>query len=186
MNDAESDVLPRALFRKRGLILADLPGPLAAAMQERSRWCFATRPLPTHPYGHQHYIDEAVDGTVPDYAIIAHAGHGLNSSGILYFLVHGPLALFIKVAWGGAFMDNVVCTANANRAFSLATALGTAATLSPRLQGAAPGERLIVVASDLTESRWRSPHGAWEETAPGAHGMCEVLEQATFWLRSTD
>jgi hypothetical protein len=197
MNDAESDVLPRALFRKRGLILAPLPEALAATLQERSRWCFSTRALPSHPFGHQHYVDE-VDAAfsttlepVPDYAIIAHAGHGLNSSGILYFVVHGGLALFIKVAWGGAFMDNTVCTANANRAFALTSALVTAAARSPRLQAAATPpaaapERLIVVASDLTESRWRAPHGAWEEAPPGAQGMWQAIEQATFWLQSRD
>jgi hypothetical protein len=198
MNDAESDVLPRALFRKRGLILAPLPEPLASTLQERSRWCFSTRALPTHPFGHQHYVDEVDlafsttdENALPDYAIIAHAGHGLNSSGILYFLVHDGLALFIKVAWGGAFMDNTVCTANANRAFALTTALCAAAERSPRLQGASgPGsarrERLIVVASDLTESRWRAPGGAWEEAPPSAQGMFQVIEQATAWLQSRD
>ena len=133
-----------------------------------------------------HYVDEAVDGLAPDYAIVAHAGHGLNSSGILYFLVHGGLALFMKVAWGGAFMDNVICTANANRALALATALSKAAEQSARLRETPPCDRMIVVASDLTESKWRSPRGAWHECSPGAAGMFAVLTQAIEWLKSVD
>jgi hypothetical protein len=186
MKEADFTVIPRALFRKRGLVLADMPERLAATLEERSRWCYSTRSLPAHPYGHLHYIDEALEGTAPEYAIIAHAGHGLNSSGILYFLVHGGLALFIKVAWGGAFMDNAACTANANQALALATTLSQEAERSPRLQDTPPGDRLVVIASDLTESRWRSPRGPWHECAPGAAGMFAVLEQAIAWLRSTD
>jgi hypothetical protein len=186
MNDADPDVPARDLFRKRGLILTELPAPLAATLQERSRWCFATRDLPAHPFGHQHYVHEVMDGDAPEYAVIAHAGHGLNSSGILYFLVHGGLGLFIKVAWGGAFMDNAACTANANQAFALATTLIAAAERSPRLREIPPTDRLIVVASDLTESRWRSPGRPWEAAPPGAGGMWQVIEQATAWLQKTD
>jgi hypothetical protein len=186
MNNADSSFIPRALFRKRGLVLADMPERLAAGLEERSRWCFSTRPLPAHPYGHQHYIDEAMDGLAPEYALVAHAGHGLNSSGILYFLVHGGLALFIKVAWGGAFMDHAVCTANANRAFALASALSDAAERSPRLHESQPRDRLLVVASDVSESRWRSPRGAWHECAPGAEGMFAALNQSIAWLQSVD
>ena len=186
MNNADSSFIPRALFRKRGLVLADMPANLAGALEERSRWCFSTRPLPAHPYGHQHYIDEAVDGEAPEYALVAHAGHGLNSSGILYFLVHGGLSLFIKVAWGGAFMDHAVCTANANRAFALASALSDAAQRSPRLQDATPRDRLIVVGSDVSESKWRAPNRPWQEAPPGAEGLFTVFNQSIAWLQSRE
>ena len=48
---------------------------------------------------------EAVKQDIEDYVLLAHAGHGVNSYAIHVFVVHGPLALFLQVPWGGVYMD---------------------------------------------------------------------------------
>ena len=44
-------------------------------------------------------------GQVDDFVAVSHAGHGANSYALSYFLVDGPLALFLQTAWGGVFTD---------------------------------------------------------------------------------
>lgn len=36
----------------------------------------------------------------------AHAGHGVNSYAISYYLVLGSVRILLHLAWGGAYMDN--------------------------------------------------------------------------------
>ncbi len=181
MNDLES---ARDQFFKAGLVFPTLPPPLALALVSRARWCYSTRALPINPYAHQFYIEEACEERAPEYAIVAHGGHGTNSYALHHYLVHRKLSLFVKVAWGGDPRDQARATRIANQAIELADRLVVAAQMSPRLAEAS--DRLVVVASDCTPSLWRPPGGVWLSELPGVGGMFDTLAESTAWLERLD
>jgi hypothetical protein len=53
-------------------------------------------------YALDYYLHEPYSA---DYAIVAHAGHWVNSYAMHYYLVAGRLRLFLQVPWGGANGD---------------------------------------------------------------------------------
>ena len=52
------------------------------------------------------FIEEALSNPDREYVAVGHAGHGINSYAMHYFLVYGPVALFAQLPWGGAYMDS--------------------------------------------------------------------------------
>jgi hypothetical protein len=88
----------RAVFSKAELAFPAIPKDLAARLVEREPWVFSTRPLPAWTYEIDRFVDEARSGVVDDYAVLAHAGHGANSYALHYYVVRGPLALFLQLA----------------------------------------------------------------------------------------
>jgi hypothetical protein len=78
----------------------------------------------------------------------------VNSYAIHVFVVHGPLALFLQVAWGGVYMDPNEAGRRMADIFAGAgqlIAAMRAANVRDRLE---PGKRLFVIAS-LAGSAWR-------------------------------
>ena len=136
-----------ALFRTEGLELPLVPTELARRFRQRGPWCFASRPVRVSPYEFDHYVAEA--GAASDYVLIAHAGHGVNSYGLHYYLVRGPLRLFLQVHWGGVYQDKPTATARANACFRLAAELVSAVQNAGRRGRFRSADRVVVVASDF-------------------------------------
>jgi hypothetical protein len=90
----------RRLFHNAGLAFPTIPFPLASRLRKHGPWLFSTRKLGVSPYFLSHYIDEARSD---DYSVLSHSGHGANSYAIQYYLVHGGLAAFLHLAWGGIY-----------------------------------------------------------------------------------
>ena len=44
-------------------------------------------------------MQEAGTEPVADYLLLGHAGHGIQSYAIHYYVVRGPLALFLQIGW---------------------------------------------------------------------------------------
>src|SRR5207244_4239765 len=110
-----------ALFQTEGLELPFVPPELARQFRQCDRWCFASREVRVSPYRFEDYVNEA--DAVPDYVLIAHTGHGVNSYAIHYYLVHGFLRLFLQIHWGSVYQDKPLATARANACFRLAAEL---------------------------------------------------------------
>lgn len=137
----------RALLGSAGLTLPLIPEELAPRFKKREKWCFASRPLRMSPYNLFHFVKESITGRVRDYVVVAHAGHGVNSYAMHYYLVRRPLYLFLQVGWGGVYMDEQEATSEVNDAFALAGRLAEAterAVRNGRLQSDA---RLMIVSS---------------------------------------
>lgn len=126
-----------------GFPVLPLPAPLAAGLSEVSPWCFTTRALPWPPYCFPEYVGELV--AAPDYALVAHDGHGVNSYALSVYVVRGGLACLLQVAWGGVYTDPsraAACLAQLGRLVRGAEGLQAAGVLRR-------SRRLTVVASDL-------------------------------------
>ena len=170
----------RHLFREAGLTFPTIPGELAAKLKERGNWLFSTRELKMSPYDLDYYVEEA-DGAVGDYAVLCHSGHGVNSYAIQYYLVYGPLHLFLLLGWGGVYMDADAAASQIRECFSLADEIVPAATTVGKL---GTGERLTIVGSDFYGSYFSAPGQGRSKVTEEPNGPAALLTEAFDWLKS--
>jgi hypothetical protein len=170
----------RDLFQEAGLAFPKVPEQLAAGLKERGEWLFSTRELKTSPYNLQHYVQESEQAPAA-YVVLSHSGHGANSYAIQYYLVSGPLRLFLHLGWGGVYMDAEAATSKIRECFSLADEIVPAAMTSGRF---APGERLTIVGSDFYGSYWSAPGQSRQRERRGDRGPSEVLTEVLHWLNN--
>jgi len=169
----------RQLFRDAGLAFPTIPEELAEQLKEHGRWLFSTRPIDMSPYNLQHYLDEVDVSPVKDYAVLSHAGHGVNSYAIQYYLVHGSLRMFLHLGWGGVYMDRGEAAATVRDCFSMADQIASLAQTVGRFQA---GKQLTVVGSDFYGSYWLPPGKTRRGEASGHKGPLNVLTQTLDWL----
>ncbi len=133
----------KRLFHKAGLSFPAIPEALAGRLEEMGQWLFSTRPVDNSPYCLQEYVREVEESQVEDYALLSHAGHGVNSYALHYYLVNGPLRMFLQLGWGGVYMDAEADAASIRDCFSMVDRIIQSAY---RFQA---GERLTIVVSSF-------------------------------------
>jgi hypothetical protein len=143
----------KALFRRNGLVFPEIPTPLRARLRRRSSWCYATRPVRNSPYNFPDWTGEALLTHPRPFALVAHAGHGMDSYALHYFLVWPPLQLFIQVAWGNAH-GSPTDASDFETSIHLANRLVTAVERSQDRLQLEPDERITVSCSTLTGIEW--------------------------------
>ena len=189
-------------FREAGLAAPPIPTRFEASLQALGPWWFATNDVsPAAMYLFEtDFLLKLLTGHVDDFVAVSHAGHGANSYALSYFLVDGPLALFLQTAWDGVFTDEK----KAESAWRLL--VSRVERLIQAAQSATPGdaggaeERLVVVNSDfrgggswalcrppLDEDAARAllETQPYEETADVPHRHQQALIDATAWAEST-
>jgi len=174
----------KQLFQEAGLAFPAIPEELAARMEKREKWVFATRALDVTPYKLDHYLLELLRGHSGDYAVLAHSGHGINSYAIQYYLVHGALRLFLHLAWGGVYTDEGAASANVRDCFALADEIVPAV----RAAGLASGDVLVLTGTDFYGSCWWPPAQKMDlDRAKGREFKqpAEMLADALAWLRES-
>lgn len=149
----------RTLFLSSELAFPRIPEELGARLQELEPWVFSTRPLPASPYEIRQFVEEVRSGVVDDYAVLAHAGHGVNSYALHYYLVRGTLALFLQLGWGGVYSDDVRDREHIRQCFLMVGKLLKATGKTVPAKRMAGSDRLLVVGSDLYGSEWCPPRG---------------------------
>jgi hypothetical protein len=144
------------LFEAEHLPFPAVPRHLASRMTPFSRSVFATRALAHGPYGlggYQYEIEQSP--ALAEYALVGFDGHGTNSWAAHYFLVSGPLALFIQLPWGGAYGDAVEDRAEIVKMFAWASSLQALIAQAAAQERIPTGWRLMVVATHFGDSGWR-------------------------------
>ncbi len=167
----------KVVFRKAGLAFPCLPKSLASSLSERGMWLYSTRPIEVSPYDLNHYVNEACKSRTRDYALLAHSGHGVNSYAIQYYLVCGPLRMFLFLGWGGVYMDPQKTAGAIRECFSLADRIANAATEKLR-----PDGRLTIVVSDFYGNYWSPQHDGAGVRLSDEKTPQEVLREALAWL----
>ena len=123
-----------------GLPCPTVPASLAGHMHHVTRGEYGTRDeFELSPYAIEHWVRESQEGEVSSYDLVAHAGHGVNSWAIHYFLVIDRLQLFLQVPWGGVYMDKASSTAEVAEAFRIADELVEAVAAAPETVWPGPG-----------------------------------------------
>ena len=94
----------RQLFREAGFDLPAIPDKLALCLKQRSKLDFSTRKMPSSVNYIDFYVDEANKCQVDDYVILSRAIWSPSVITIHYFLVLGPLRMFLQLSWGGTYI----------------------------------------------------------------------------------
>jgi hypothetical protein len=170
----------RRLFQEAGLAFPTIPDDLGTRLKEQSKWLFSTRELKISPYNLQHYVHEGNEAPAA-YVVLGHSGHGTNSYAIQYYLVSGPLRMFLHLGWGGAYMDTDAAASKIRECFSLADQIAPTATTLGKLP---TGERVTIVGSDFYGSYWSAPEQSRQKERKGSKGPAEVLAEVLHWLKS--
>jgi len=176
MNDLEQ---ARQLFTDAGLAFPTIPDKLAVKLKKRDQWVFSTRALKMSPYNLDHYVQERERTRGREYAILCHSGHGANSYAIQYYLVCGPLRMFLHLGWGGVYMDADAAASQIRECFSLADQIVPTAMTLDKL---AASERLTIVGSDFYGSYCSAPEQTRQTDRRGSKGPAEVLAEVLRWL----
>ncbi len=177
----------RELFSSAGLAFPTLPDELAVKLKERDQWVFSTRPIRMWPYELDRYVHQSQRGQIRDYALLSHSGHGINSYAIQYYLVHGPLRMFLHLGWGGVYEDHEKEAAKIRACFLKADEVVQAI-----VQGAAgfhTGEHLTIVGSDFYGSYWIPPGPGGQKIEisrdrPSVESPLAALTEVLDWLAS--
>jgi hypothetical protein len=155
-----------------------VPVPFRRHLKRRAPWVWSTRPIDSMDmYMFRRYVEEALAGPVDDYLAISHAGHGVNSYGLNYHLVYGPLALFTQNGWGGGYMDTAESQARVAETFRLAADLVASVERRRSASREKPRVQLVVAFSDFRSVSWWRLRSAEPVAAPGrAQGPADAGE----------
>jgi len=139
-----------------------VPASLAGHLHEDYEDTFSTHnDFEVSPYAFEHWAREPKECEVEDYVLVAHAGHGVNSSAMHYFLAIDRLQLFLQIPWGGIYMDKTMSTALVAEAFRLAYELVEAVEAVPDSAWPGPCPEKVV-ASGLCGATLSVPAGSGE------------------------
>lgn len=181
-----------ALLAEIGLAMPPMPADAEDRLKERDDRCFCTRALKVPPSDVTHYARKAIGGASPDYVLVAQAADGLPRAAIHYFLVQGPLQIFLQIGWTEDQVERSRAAGLVNDCFALADRLVTAVPQALRLGRLAREGRLTVVGSEFRESFWEVAAAGARARQPGRsprikgrdmRGPREVLTQAVAWCR---
>jgi len=172
------------LFADAGLLLPPIPASFASLLREQRHWCFSTKPLARSPYAFDEYVREGTKADVEDYLVLAHAGHGVNSYALSYYVVQHPLRLFLQVAWGGVYMAEAGAKVDVNRCFDLTHRLTAAVDLAREAGRFQPGDLFVIAASDFYGGYWLKPGETppAERSRRSSGGPYEILTEAVTWV----
>lgn len=168
----------QATLAEDGLAQPPIPPALAPALRQFEPWWFGTRKTEALYGGAPLLLAEVGDADVPDYLIIGHAGHGINSYALHYFLRLRPLLLLFELRFGGAYTNPEHARAEIAEAFAAAEALVAAVPALER-RGVPPAG-LCLMLSSVRPSLWRAG------TARGDGRWNEVLAAACAWATSDE
>jgi hypothetical protein len=145
-------ITPHAMsdyFQQQKLPSPPVPTSLQGALTQQTPHVFGTVQLQHDLYDLGHYLKKANDPT-EDYLLLGHGGHGIQSHAMHYYLVQGPLAVFLQIQCGSAYgdldKDALRLTHYYGQLEALLNKTLTATNASNKL---ASGQRLIVFESDF-------------------------------------
>ena len=174
----------RQLFQKAGFDLPEIPDKLALCLKQRSELDFSTRTTPKSVNFIDFYVDEANKCQVDDYIILSRAVWSPSVNTIHYFLVLGPLRMFLQLCWGGFRIDADVLAdeiQEIRHCFSLADQIVPLA-----MEVCKTGERLTIVTQSLgSNNYWVASGQDAQEIERRCQHPKEVLSEVLQWLRSS-
>lgn len=172
----------RQLFKKAGLDPPTIPDVLAKRIKQREEMLFSTRVIPMSPNFSSFYVDEVNNNKVGDYALISYSRNGASWMAIHYYLVFGPLRMFLELGRGGMYTDDegdAIQVAKIRECFLLADKIVPASMAMCKAN-----DRLTIFCSDFHGSYWVAPGQGPQEEKKYLDRPAEVLGEALQWLRS--
>ncbi len=172
----------KQLFRKAGFDMPAIPDILAKRIKQRKEMLFSTRAIPMSPNYSSFYVDEASNNKVGDYALISYSRNGGSWMAIHYYLVFGPLRMFLELGRGGMYTDDegdAIQVANIRECLLLADNI-----VSATMAICKSNDRLTIFCSDFHGSYWVAPGQDAQEIERRCHYPKDVLSEVLEWLRN--
>lgn len=188
--DTKYDGLTEAqhFFTQQGLPFPYIPPEMRPAIHRIGEAVYGTHEHAESLYDIAPFVEEAATQPVEDYILLGEAGHGINSYAIHYYLVRGPLAVFIQKSWGGAYTDVRQAEKDIAETFHRVEQLVDAVAAAQQRGVFPPGARLIVTDSSFYGSSWIYLE---QQTAPGMIFRMEqwqtghkALREALHWVET--
>ena len=163
-----------ALVAEAGVVMPPMPIDARARLKEREDWCFCTRTFKVPPSDVQYYVRKAIAGVSPDYVLIARTEAGVGPAALHYFLVQGPLQIFLQIG------------------FALARQLVDAIPEALRRGRLSRQGRITVVGSSFGKGFWEVAAAGERASQPGrtprdkaraVQNPREILAEAVLWAR---
>lgn len=171
----------RVIFEKEGLQFPPIPTPFDEQFQLYGSWFFGTRyDLPASPYmGIQRFIEEFEQGHAPDYLIVLHDGHGFNSWGMHFYLVQGPLGIFLQLPWGGVYTNAEIASEQIAHCLDSAQRLINAAREATLRGQLTPATLVTLVISFrlLNRATWPGGENSRFDLSPGSASVIQVVDR---------
>ena len=145
-----SDELRRA-FQSANLPQPPVPGELMDNLQRLSDWNFCTRESNLSAYDVEEVVAHTLQRRGEDFLMIGHTGYGVSNWHLYVYFSHGPLTVFLQLAWGGANHDPEECRIEIRKSFDQ---LDRLVVMIDQLASENPGERLVVIQTSIGDSRW--------------------------------
>lgn len=149
----------KAVFGRESLRFPYVPGTMTAHMRSLGDMIFGTRDLNPGLSAVDSFVTELEQRAVDDYLLMGFDGHGIASQALHYYLVCGPLALFLQLNWANPFVDEETSRRRIDGALGVAKSLYDDIAKAVEKGRFSLGQRLVVVESDFATSRWGWTHG---------------------------
>ena len=142
------------LFREQDLPLPPLPEKYISELRTISGKAVGTKDLPPKAqlYDISRFIDESIATSDGLYA--GFDGYGVGSWAVHYYLIEGPLRLFIQRHWSSPYLDAAETAAHITLSFQYAAKLRSKMQEAQSGGKVPAGQILIVEDSDFTQPRW--------------------------------
>ena len=181
-----------ALVAEAGVVMPPMPIDARTRLKEREDWCFCTRTFKVPPSDVQYYVRKAIAGVSPDYVLIARTEAGVGPAALHYFLVQGPLQIFLQIGWSGGSAERERSPALLNECFGLARQLVDAIPEALRRGRLSRQGRITVVGSSFGKGFWEVAAAGERASQPGrtprdkaraVQNPREILAEAVLWAR---
>lgn len=150
--DAQASAM--AVFAGESLPWPFVPEVLAPALRSRGEQVFGTRDPEVGLYSLEHYVSELAEPALGDYLLMGFDGHGLVSQALHYYLVCGPLALFVQRSHANPFADAEKSRRRIEGTLGLAEQIYRDVAQAESTGRLPTGKRLVIIDSDFSMSRW--------------------------------
>jgi hypothetical protein len=180
LDDALSAIEDAALtWDEAGLLLPPVPREVSGSLRKHDEMDFGTDA--TDPSDRAGWLERARDPATPPLVAMGHMGHGVNSYNLCYQLIAGPLAVFVRQPFGGAYAADLDEQRNRfNAIVELLEELVVQADAARDGGRLKDGWRLIVAIDGRGATGWElSPIVAWRDTEHPIEDVLRVLGQGS-------
>lgn len=98
--------IAKEVFEEKGVAFPVIPEALKGSLKQISEHLFGTREDKVEAYNIEGFIDEIVSEEVKDYILLGFVEEEGCSWAVHYYIVEGPLAVFVQLKWNGCDEGN--------------------------------------------------------------------------------
>ena len=145
----------KQLFDKEKLPFPTIPEQMESSFQKAGNNLFGTLIPENGVYALETFVTNLRQSeNTEDYLITGIDGHGIASQAFHYYIVNGPLAIFLQLSWGNPLVDQEQARQKIEGALAFVDYLLKDMETACQTRKVPEDKRLVVIHSDFSNSRW--------------------------------